>query len=73
MSDAGGPWRIDRCVCTGLTFESLRAAAEREELDLDGLREAAGCCDGCGLCEPYIRRMLVSGQTVFTTLLGPDD
>ena len=32
------------------------------------LRET-GCGDQCGLCRPYIRRMLATGETVFHEII----
>lgn len=54
---------IDRCICQGVTLAELKAVAERDGLDFDGLKAATGCCTGCTLCEPYIRVMLKTGVT----------
>ena len=44
---------------------------------LDGLMAATGCGAQCGLCRPYLRRMLATGETVFHEILtesaGPGD
>ena len=37
----------------------------------DLIRET-GCGAGCGLCRPYLRRMLATGETVFRELLTED-
>jgi NAD(P)H-nitrite reductase large subunit len=56
---------IDRCVCTNLTFSALKRTAEREGLDLEGLKACTGCCRSCALCEPYVKKMLATGRTTF--------
>ena len=67
-----GGYRIDRCVCFEVTFEQLKRCADDEGLALDELQQRFGCGRGCGLCLPYIRRMLETGQTCFhEPLLDP--
>ena len=57
--------RVDRCVCFDVTFGELDAYARETSCDLDGLSARFGCGRGCGLCIPYIRRMLETGETSF--------
>lgn len=57
--------KVDRCVCHSITFERLKAIADQDALDLEGLRARTRCCSSCRMCEPYIRRMLRTGETVF--------
>ncbi len=57
--------RVDRCVCFDVTFGELEAYARETGCDLDGLSARFGCGRGCGLCIPYIRRMLETGETSF--------
>jgi bacterioferritin-associated ferredoxin len=54
---------VDRCVCWNLTFADLRYIAESDSLDFNGLVNRTGCCTGCTTCEPYVRRMLKTGET----------
>ena len=61
--------RIDRCICTNMTFVQLRVLAEAEGLDLAQLQARCGASSQCGRCEPYLRRMLQDGTTVFHDLL----
>lgn len=61
--------RVDRCVCTGRTFAELRAIALEGGLDFGALRDRTGAGGHCGLCEPYLRRTLQHGTTVFDRLL----
>jgi len=39
---------------------------------LSELMRATGCGDQCGLCRPYLRRMLSTGETVFHSILPPE-
>ncbi len=48
-----------------MTFEQLKLLAERKRLDFEGLRAQTKCCMSCKMCEPYIRRMLETGETAF--------
>lgn len=66
--------RVDRCVCLGRTLADLCEQARREGLDADGVMALAGCRAGqggsrCGLCRPYVREALRTGETVFLRLL----
>lgn len=65
--------RIDRCVCVNVSFEEMLEASRAEGLDRDGLEHRFGCCRGCGLCGPYVRRMLRTGETCFREILSDRD
>ena len=60
---------VDRCLCTKRSFADLLVAARAEGWDLPALSAATGGGSGCGLCRPYLRRMLRTGETVFHELL----
>ena len=64
---------IDRCVCTGLTFAQVLQRARAAGWDLDAVRRELGAGANCGLCRPYLRRSLATGETVFHQILteGP--
>ncbi len=53
---------IRRCVCAGVTFEELK------EMGVESLRDAArhDCGINCGRCQPYIERMIETGETAFS-------
>jgi bacterioferritin-associated ferredoxin len=61
--------RIDRCVCQRVPFERLLPVARAEQWTLAQLMEETGCGDQCGMCRPYLRRMLADGTTIFRELL----
>ncbi len=63
--------RIDRCVCLNRSFSELKELAKSKGLDFAGLRAATGCGTGCGLCVPYVKVMLRTGQTEFRELIHP--
>jgi bacterioferritin-associated ferredoxin len=64
--------RIDRCICTGRTFAEALERSRAEGWDLEGLRIHLGVGGNCGLCRPYVRRALATGETVFRTILTDD-
>ena len=66
------PVLVDMCVCRRVAFASLLPRARAEAWGLDDLVAATGCGAGCGLCRPYLRRMLATGQTEFRELLWED-
>lgn len=57
------PCPIKKCVCFDTTFAHLK------EAEIKSLEEAAqrfGCGTNCGLCKPYIQKMIVTGETEFS-------
>lgn len=59
---------VTHCICHDISLARLREIAAAERLELDALKQRTGCCTGCGLCEPYVRLMLRTGQTSFRVL-----
>jgi bacterioferritin-associated ferredoxin len=60
--------QVDRCVCWDQTFAELQRIARAGDLGFDQLVERTGCCTGCTTCEPYVKRMLRTGETEFPVL-----
>jgi bacterioferritin-associated ferredoxin len=60
---------IDRCVCRDIAFAELLPRARAAGWDLEALIRETGCGGGCGLCRPYLRRMLRDGTVVFREIL----
>ncbi len=52
---------IRRCVCAEVTFEELRQRGVRTVEEA----EDQGCGINCGLCRPYLQRMVETGETAF--------
>ena len=53
-------------------FSDLLPLVHSNGWNLDELRDATGCGNQCGLCRPYLRAMLASGDTVFHEILTED-
>lgn len=60
---------VSMCLCRGVPFAELLPRARAAGWDLDTLMRETGCGAQCGLCRPYLRRMLVTGETTFHELL----
>ena len=66
------PVLVAKCLCRQVSFASLLPRARAAGWSLDQLVAATGCGAGCGLCRPYLRRMLATGETEFRELLWED-
>ena len=64
---------VSRCICRDLSFSELLPRARANNWDLLGLMQATGAGAQCGLCRPYLRRMLRTGETDFHQLLTEDE
>ena len=60
---------VSMCVCRRQPFAVLLPLARSRGWDLAALTRETGCGAGCGLCRPYLRRMLATGETEFRELL----
>lgn len=63
---------VTMCVCRRTPFAHLLPLARAGGWGLDELMAATGCGAACGLCRPYLRGMLVTGDTEFHQLLYED-
>lgn len=61
--------RVTHCLCRRQPFARLLPLAREQGWTLADLMRETGCGAQCGLCRPYLRRMLQTGETVFTELL----
>ena len=52
-----------------MPFAHLLPLARAGGWGLEEIARATGCGAGCGLCRPYLRRMLATGETEFHELL----
>jgi len=71
---------IDRCICRDTRFADMKRAAEDAAVDggseihsVSDLQRVIPFGDGCGLCRPYVRRMLRTGETVFHEIVADED
>ena len=63
---------VNRCICTGVTFEAALAVARaRSFRRVVELRNASPLGSGCGLCIPYMQRALMTGVTDLPVLDEP--
>jgi bacterioferritin-associated ferredoxin len=60
---------VSKCVCRGVSFAALLPRARAAGWDLAALMRETGCGAQCGLCRPYLRRMLETGETIYHELL----
>lgn len=56
---------VTRCVCQRMSFATLRQLALSHRWTLEDLIRETGCGVQCGLCRPYLARMMDTGQTAF--------
>lgn len=60
---------VTMCICRRVPFVRLLPLARAHGWSLDEVMRETGCGDQCGLCRPYLRRMLATGETTFSELL----
>lgn len=55
---------VMRCVCRGTTFaDALEAARRHGSTTVAELQRHVDLGTGCGLCVPYMQRVLITGVT----------
>lgn len=58
--------KIDRCVCYGRTFSELKQEAANDHVEsVEELQKYVEFGLSCGLCVPYVERMLSTGEVTF--------
>jgi bacterioferritin-associated ferredoxin len=72
LTSGAGSVLVSGCICRNLRFEELLPRARASGWDLADLVRETGCGGQCGLCRPYLRQMLLTGQTAFHDLLPPE-
>ena len=65
--------RIDRCVCADVTFAQALEAVRKDGACMAELERRYGCAVNCGMCRPYLRRALRTGETVFHQIITDRD
>lgn len=61
---------VHSCICQRQPFSRLLTLAREQGWDLASLMDATGCGMQCGLCAPYLARMLETGETEFHELFS---
>jgi bacterioferritin-associated ferredoxin len=60
---------VTMCLCYGHTFEEVKEAVkEHGWTTVAEIGKEMGCGTGCGLCRPYLARMLETGETEFEAM-----
>lgn len=60
---------VRACMCYPHTFAELKALAkQRGWARVADITRDVGCGGGCGLCRPYLAKMLQTGETAFAVL-----
>lgn len=55
---------VNRCICHDVPFTELKSMLEGDPgTTLHELARKTGCGTGCGMCVPYIKRMMETGET----------
>ncbi len=73
MSSRSASVVVSQCVCKATPFRELLGQATASGWDLADLIHQTGCGAQCGLCRPYLSRMLRTGETEFHEILTADD
>ena len=60
---------VTQCICCRVPFTRLLARVREHGWTLGDMMRETGCGDQCGLCRPYLRRMIATGETTFNELL----
>jgi bacterioferritin-associated ferredoxin len=63
---------VSGCICKATSFAELLPRARAADWDLADIIRETGCGGQCGLCRPYLTRMLRTGETEFYELLPTD-
>jgi len=61
---------VSGCICKATPFAELLPRARAAGWDLAEVIRETGCGGQCGLCRPYLSRMLRTGETEFYELLA---
>ena len=60
---------VRACMCHPHTFAELKTLAHTcGWTSVEDITRSVGCGGGCGLCRPYLARMLQTGETAFAVL-----
>jgi len=64
---------VTHCVCFDVSFSSLKQLIDQHgAADIAALRTHVRFGENCGLCLPYVERILSEGKTAFDYPAPPD-
>jgi len=59
-------YKINKCICHKRSFnEILEYARNNNYSEIEELKDDKFCSCSCGLCVPYVKLMLETGETEF--------
>jgi len=64
---------VSGCICRSTAFAELLPRAQARGWTLEELMKQTGCGAQCGLCRPYLARMLETGDTEFPILAADNE
>ena len=59
------PTPVRKCVCADMTFAQMQATGIRT---IPEMQRKLGVCMGCRTCEPYIQKMIETGNVAFEVI-----
>jgi len=60
---------VRQCCCYPYSFGEIKQLAEEHNWQtVDQIGDALGCGTGCGICRPYLARLLGTGETAFAIM-----
>jgi len=61
---------VRSCICYPHTFAQLKEeAAQKGWTSVREITEAEACGSGCGMCMPYLQKMIDTGEVAFEVML----
>lgn len=63
---------VTHCICANLSFADLLRLAREHGWGFEELTQHTGATRGCGMCLPYVAKMLQTGQTSFEVMDVPN-
>lgn len=58
---------VHKCICYDVEFARVAELAKGGK-DFEQISQETGCCQGCGMCEPYVRYVIESGRVSLPVL-----
>lgn len=60
---------VTKCVCSDITFERMKQIADKHKCkNIQCIQRYLTFGESCGLCRPYVQKMLETGETKFEVI-----
>jgi bacterioferritin-associated ferredoxin len=56
------PMGVQRCICSHVTLDEVVRRAQAGQ-NFEQICSDTGCCQGCGMCRPYVHLAIETGRT----------